>query len=83
MPLPSLLAGPARQAPKPFTEAELKKLLAQVPATFDDPVKVARVTGSESALASGLEDGETIVTDGFLLLTDGARVAVQGARPGA
>jgi len=47
------------------------------------PVKVARVTGSESALASGLEDGETIVTDGFLLLTDGARVAVQGARPGA
>jgi len=34
----------ARQAPKPFTETELKKLLAQVPATFDDPVKVARVT---------------------------------------
>jgi len=47
------------------------------------PVKIARVVGNESALASGLDDGETIVTDGFLLLTDGARVAVQGARPGA
>jgi multidrug efflux system membrane fusion protein len=43
------------------------------------PVKIARVVGQETALVSGLEPGETIVTDGFLLLTDGARVAPRRA----
>jgi site-specific recombinase XerD len=33
-----------RLEPKPFTEAELKKLLAQVPVTFTDSIKAARVT---------------------------------------
>lgn len=33
-----------RREPKPFTEAELKNLLAQVPITFTDPMKAARVT---------------------------------------
>jgi RND family efflux transporter MFP subunit len=39
------------------------------------PVKIARVAGKETALESGLQGGETVVTDGFLLLTNGARVA--------
>lgn len=47
------------------------------------PVKVARVIGVETALASGLEGGEVVVTDGFLQLTDGARVAPRERRPGA
>jgi membrane fusion protein, multidrug efflux system len=47
------------------------------------PVKVARVVGQETALASGLEAGEIVVTDGFLQLTDGARVAPRERRPGA
>jgi len=47
------------------------------------PVKVARVVGQESALESGVEVGETVVTDGFLLLTDGARVAVRGPQAGS
>jgi len=47
------------------------------------PVRVARVSGKETALESGLEGGETIVTDGFLLLTNGARVAVRNGKPGA
>ncbi|HWM48648.1 MAG TPA: efflux RND transporter periplasmic adaptor subunit [Xanthobacteraceae bacterium] len=47
------------------------------------PVKVARVVGQESVLESGVEVGETVVTDGFLLLTDGARVAVRGPQAGS
>ena len=51
------------------------------------PVTVARVVGSETALESGVEAGETIVTDGFLQLTDGARVNPRAGRaetkPGA
>jgi len=51
------------------------------------PVKVARIVGTEAALESGVEAGETIVTDGFLQLTDGARVTPRPARtepkPGA
>jgi multidrug efflux system membrane fusion protein len=43
------------------------------------PVKVARVTGTETALEAGLEAGEIIVTDGFLQLTDGARVSPRRA----
>jgi multidrug efflux system membrane fusion protein len=47
------------------------------------PVKVARVTGKETALESGLQGGETVVTDGFLQLTNGARVVVRGNKPDA
>src|SRR5262249_17258000 len=39
------------------------------------PVQVARVLGSDSVLASGLEGGETVVTNGQLLLSNGPRVA--------
>jgi len=46
-------------------------------------VTVARVAGKETALESGLEGGETVVTDGFLLLTNGAPVVVRGNKPDA
>jgi RND family efflux transporter MFP subunit len=39
------------------------------------PVKVARTRQGESVLESGLEGGETVVTDGQLRLTNGSRVA--------
>jgi multidrug efflux system membrane fusion protein len=38
-------------------------------------VSVARVTGDESVIGSGLEPGEIVVTDGHLRLTPGAPVA--------
>jgi membrane fusion protein, multidrug efflux system len=42
-------------------------------------VKVARVQLNETVLESGLEGGETVVTDGQLRLTNGARVAPRTA----
>jgi RND family efflux transporter MFP subunit len=47
------------------------------------PVEVARVLGSESVLAKGLEGGETVVTNGQLLLLEGTKVAVRGAKAGS
>jgi membrane fusion protein, multidrug efflux system len=47
------------------------------------PVKVARNLGDEIVLESGLEGGETVVTEGHLLLTSGARVAVRAAKAGS
>jgi multidrug efflux system membrane fusion protein len=47
------------------------------------PVKVARILGEETVLESGLEGGETVVTEGHLLLTSGARVAVRTAKAGS
>ena len=38
------------------------------------PVKVERQVGSESVIASGLNGGETVVTEGQLLLSKGTRV---------
>ena len=43
------------------------------------PVKVARTSGHESVIESGLEGGETVVTDGQLLLGNGTRVAAARA----
>ena len=37
-------ADAERLEPKPFSEDELKKILAQVPVTFPDPTKAARMT---------------------------------------
>ena len=42
------------------------------------PVKVERQTGTETVIASGLDGGETVVTDGQLLLSDGTRVNPRG-----
>jgi RND family efflux transporter MFP subunit len=47
------------------------------------PVGVARVLGSESVLASGLEGGETVVTNGQLLLSNGTKVSVRAPKVGS
>ena len=47
------------------------------------PVKVARVLGSESVLESGLEGGETVVTNGQLLLSNGSKVAARVPKVGS
>ncbi len=39
------------------------------------PVDVTRTVENQSVIGKGLEDGETVVTDGQLLLVDGSRVA--------
>src|SRR5215472_11247961 len=44
------------------------------------PVKVDRQVGSETVIASGLEGGETIVTEGQLLLSNGTRVNVSAPK---
>ncbi|MBI1397012.1 MAG: efflux RND transporter periplasmic adaptor subunit [Betaproteobacteria bacterium] len=43
------------------------------------PVTVDRTEGEESVIASGLKDGETVVTNGQLRLTPGAKVAVKSS----
>ena len=43
------------------------------------PVKVARVLQDGTVLESGLQGGESVVTDGQLRLTDGSRVAPRSA----
>jgi multidrug efflux system membrane fusion protein len=47
------------------------------------PVKVDRRRGEDVVVASGLEPGETVVTDGHMRLVPGAKVAIKGpaARP--
>ena len=47
------------------------------------PVQVARVLGSDSVLASGLEGGETVVTNGQLMLSNGSKVAARVPKVGS
>src|SRR5262245_47890558 len=47
------------------------------------PVKVARVLDSETVLESGLQGGETVVTQGQLQITDGSRVAPREPKAGS
>jgi RND family efflux transporter MFP subunit len=47
------------------------------------PVTVERAFGEESVIASGLQAGETVVTDGQLLLSNGTRVTVRERKAGA
>ena len=47
------------------------------------PVKVDRIVGNQSVLLSGLEGGETVVTDGQLQLTNGSRVAPRERKAGS
>jgi membrane fusion protein, multidrug efflux system len=47
------------------------------------PVEVARLLGSESVLASGLDGGETVVTNGQLLLSNGTKVAARPPKVGS
>src|SRR3954447_6154997 len=44
------------------------------------PVTVARTHGDDSIIATGVQPGETIVTDGQLRLVPGSRVSVKGGR---
>jgi multidrug efflux system membrane fusion protein len=46
-------------------------------------VKVARTVDYHSVIESGLEGGETVVTDGQLLLTNGARVSARQMKAGS
>jgi len=41
------------------------------------------VLGSDSVLASGLEGGETVVTNGQLLLSNGSKVAARVPKVGS
>lgn len=48
------------------------------------PVVVERTVGDQSVVSSGLEGGETVITDGQLRVVPGAKVAVAtGEKPGA
>ncbi len=44
------------------------------------PVKVARSVGNQSVIESGLNGGETVVTEGQLLLSNGTRVNPRAAK---
>jgi membrane fusion protein, multidrug efflux system len=44
------------------------------------PVKIDRQVGNESVIASGLNGGETVVTEGQLLLSNGTRVNVRSPK---
>src|SRR5262245_3830493 len=46
-------------------------------------VKVARVLDKEAILESGLEGGETVVTEGQMQLTNGTRVSVRAPKAGS
>jgi membrane fusion protein, multidrug efflux system len=43
-------------------------------------VKVAWTIDDQSAIESGLQDGEIVVTDGQLQLSNGTRVTIRGGR---
>jgi multidrug efflux system membrane fusion protein len=42
------------------------------------PVTVDRVSGSETVVATGIQPGDTVVTDGHLRLVPGSRISVKG-----
>jgi hypothetical protein len=46
-------------------------------------VQVARVLGGESVLASGLDGGEAVVTNGALLLAEGSKVVIRAPKAGS
>ena len=45
------------------------------------PVTVDRESAAETVLASGVEPGDTVVTDGHLRLVPGSRISVKGGGP--
>ncbi|MGE0035142.1 MAG: efflux RND transporter periplasmic adaptor subunit [Xanthobacteraceae bacterium] len=47
------------------------------------PVKVARSVDSRSVIESGLDGGETVVTDGHLQLSNGTKVVVRNRKAGS
>jgi RND family efflux transporter MFP subunit len=47
------------------------------------PIKVERSVNGISVISSGLQGGETVVTDGQLLLSNGTKVAPRTGKPGS
>jgi len=47
------------------------------------PIKVERTFDNQSVITSGLQGGETVVTDGQLLLSNGTKVAPRGNQAGS
>ena len=43
------------------------------------PIVVARTSGAETVIRSGLEAGETVIVDGHVRLVPGSRISVKGA----
>lgn len=74
-------ADKARLTPKPFTEEELKRLLAQVAATFPDKVKAARVTALIHLMAG---TGIAIVDAATLEIAslEGGRLSIERKKTG-
>ena len=52
-------------------------------AAYVQPVKVARVLGSESVLSGELKGGEVVVTNGQLQLSNGTKIAVREPKAGS
>jgi multidrug efflux system membrane fusion protein len=42
------------------------------------PVVLARTSGAETVIRSGLQQGETVITDGHVRLVPGSRISVKG-----
>jgi multidrug efflux system membrane fusion protein len=45
------------------------------------PVRVSRTSGDDAIVASGLQTGDTVVTDGQLRLLPGSKISVKGGGP--
>ena len=63
--------------------APLGRKAKAAPRRFKLPVTIARVVDIESVIASGLDGGETVVTNGQLLLSNGTKVAPRGPKVGS
>ena len=46
------------------------------------PIKVDRTVDGVSAIKSGIEEGDVVVTDGQLLLSNGTKVTIRGDKAG-
>ena len=44
------------------------------------PIKVDRTVDGVSAIESGIEEGDVVVTDGQLLLSNGTKVTIRGGK---
>jgi integrase len=72
-PIKQTREGLARRKPKPFSEAEIKKILAQVPIAFPDATKTSRITalihlqvGTGLAVRDAVQLERDNIKDGWL-----------------
>jgi multidrug efflux pump subunit AcrA (membrane-fusion protein) len=75
--------APTGTVPVRATMPNADELLVDNDVATVRPVEVTRVLGSESVLASGLDGGETVVTNGQLLLSNGTKVSVRAPKVGS